>query len=212
MTNAVTVPSFDALMNPLLQALQSLGGSGTVGEILDKVALIANLTDEQLQVPHGDKGHSEVAYRLAWSRTYLKQYGLLENSARGVWSLTSEGRNAPAVDTRDVVRAVRSISKQPLDNQILSPEALLSGGDTEIAPAWREQLIEILLGMPPAAFERLTQRVLRESGFVQVEVTGRSGDGGIDGKGILRLGGLLSFQVIFQCKRYQGVRRTFDHP
>jgi len=61
-----------------------------------------------------------------------------------------------------------------------------------------------LFKMDPSAFERLAQRILRESGFIQVEVTGRSGDGGIDGKGIMRLGGLLSFHVIFQCKRYQG--------
>ena len=54
------------------------------------------------------------------------------------------------------------------------------------------------------AFERLVQRMLRESGFTQVEVTGRSGDGGIDGSGIVRINGLLSFRVLFQCKRYKG--------
>ena len=60
-----------------------------------------------------------------------------------------------------------------------------------------------LLEMSPDAFERLCQRLLRESGFIQVEVTGRSGDGGIDGHGIVRLAGLISFPVIFQCKRYR---------
>ena len=64
--------------------------------------------------------------------------------------------------------------------------------------------MKVLLEMEASAFERLCQRLLRESGFIQVEVTGRSGDGGIDGKGIMRLGGLLSFHVIFQCKRYRG--------
>lgn len=57
--------------------------------------------------------------------------------------------------------------------------------------------------MPPASFEKLCQRVLRESGFTRVEVTGRSGDGGIDGIGVLRIA-LLSFHVFFQCKRYKG--------
>ena len=47
--------------------------------------------------------------------------------------------------------------------------------------------------------------MLRESGFIQVEVTGRSGDGGIDGKGIARIHGFMSFHVVFQCKRWQGV-------
>lgn len=69
---------------------------------------------------------------------------------------------------------------------------------------WRDELLATLLDMDPAAFERLVQRLLREAGFIQVEVTGRSGDGGIDGKGIMRLGGLLSFHVLFQCKRYRG--------
>jgi len=45
--------------------------------------------------------------------------------------------------------------------------------------------------------------LLRESGFIQVEVTGRSGDGGIDGYGVVRLAGMLSFRVSFQCKRYK---------
>jgi restriction system protein len=83
------------------------------------------------------------------------------------------------------------------------------GGENDVSPldeaevTWREQVLDLMLGMPPAGFERLAQRILRESGFVQVEVTGRSGDGGIDGNGILRLG-LLSFHVSFQCKRWQG--------
>jgi len=76
--------------------------------------------------------------------------------------------------------------------------------ETEEKTTWRDELLDALLEMEPSAFERLVQRLLRESGFIQVEVTGRSGDGGVDGKGIMRLGGLLSFHVIFQCKRYRG--------
>jgi restriction system protein len=68
---------------------------------------------------------------------------------------------------------------------------------------WQDRLLECLLKMKPAAFERLCQRILRESGFIKVEVTGRSGDGGIDGIGVLRLN-LLSFHVFFQCKRWKG--------
>ena len=76
--------------------------------------------------------------------------------------------------------------------------------DTPAAEQWREKLIECLRGMAPDAFERLCERLLRESGFIEVEVTGRSGDGGIDGNGIIRLAGLISFPVLFQCKRYRG--------
>ena len=69
---------------------------------------------------------------------------------------------------------------------------------------WRDALLDTLQNMPPDAFERLCQRLLRESGFIEVEVTGRSGDGGIDGYGIIRLAGMISFPVLFQCKRYSG--------
>ena len=69
---------------------------------------------------------------------------------------------------------------------------------------WRGELLNTLQNMPPDAFERLCQRLLRESGFIEVEVTGRSGDGGIDGYGIIRLAGMISFPVLFQCKRYSG--------
>jgi restriction system protein len=67
---------------------------------------------------------------------------------------------------------------------------------------WKERLLDVLLAIDPKAFERLCQRLLRESGFIKVEITGRSGDGGIDGVGVLRLN-LLSFHVLFQCKRWK---------
>jgi restriction system protein len=70
-------------------------------------------------------------------------------------------------------------------------------------PYWKDELLAVVRGLKPDAFERLAQRLLREAGFLKVEVTGRSGDGGIDGIGVLRVN-LLSFQVLFQCKRYQG--------
>jgi restriction system protein len=195
----VTIPTYDALMNPLIQALKSLGGSGTVEEITNKVAEIAGLTDEQLEILHDpDKGGmTEVEYRLAWSRSWLKRYGLIENSSRGVWALTGKGSKVETLDAKEVVKTVRAQLKREREDNESDDE---SSGET----TWRDELLETLLKMPASAFERLVQRMLRESGFTQVEVTGRSGDGGIDGKGLLRLGGLLSFHVIFQCKKWQG--------
>lgn len=69
---------------------------------------------------------------------------------------------------------------------------------------YREQLLERIRNLTSSGFERLTQRLLRESGFSEVKVTGRSGDGGIDGSGTLSLNKLVSIQVLFQCKKYQG--------
>jgi restriction system protein len=203
MSEQIKVPTFDAMMNPVIQALKELGGSGTIEEIDAKVAEIADLTDEQLEVLHDPEkgGQTEVEYRLAWTRTYLKKYDILENSSRGVWALTSKGVKVDNVNPTAVKRFVREQDRQARQQR---PEESTISDEDEAEITWREELLSTLLEMPPDAFERLTQRLLRESGFIQVEVTGRSGDGGIDGKGIMRLGGLLSFHVIFQCKRYRG--------
>ncbi len=195
------IPTFDNLMNPLLKAINSLGGSGTVDEINSKTAEVAKLTDSQLEILHDPKrgGRTEVEYRLAWARTYLKGYGLLENSTRGVWALTKRGREQKSVDEEVVKRFVRAGAKA-----IEIQPAVADAENADALESWKDVATDAVLSMEPAAFERLVQRMLRESGFIQVEVTGRSNDGGIDGKGIMRLGGLMSFHVIFQCKRYRG--------
>lgn len=190
---------YDELMNPLIQSLKSLGGSGTIEEINNKVAEIALIPSEQLEVLHNPEkgGMTEIEYRLAWTRTYLKGYGIIQNSTRGVWSLTEKGSKVEKIDESDVVRVVREQMKKNKQEV---------GGEDEPNHTieWQGELLDMILKMTPSAFERLIQRLLRESGFVQVEVTGQSGDGGIDGHGILRLGGLLSFHVIFQAKRWKG--------
>lgn len=196
------VPTYDRMMNPLLESLRDLGGSGTIDEMANKVAEVMQLSDDQLEILHDpDKGgRSEFEYRLAWTRTYLKKFGLLENSSRGIWALTPLGRTTETIDSGEVVRYVKGELKERRDKQKSPLEEF--GQDDEAT--WQDELLETLLSMDAMAFERLIQRVLRESGFVQVEVTGRSGDGGIDGKGIIRLGSLLGFKVFFQAKRYKG--------
>ncbi len=198
------VPRYSGLFNPTLQALKKLGGSASIAELEEEVIRILNLTDAEVAEPH-DERRTKLEYRLAWARTYLKAYGVLDNSERGVWSLTGKGKEIDTVDPQEVrrfVRAQRKARKLPID-----PVPEIPGDDDlpEVEQSWREELLATLLKLNPGAFERLCQRVLRESGFVQVKVTGRSGDGGIDGVGLVRLGGLLSFPVLFQCKRYRGV-------
>ncbi len=200
-STARDLPTFDQFMNPLLNAMRVLGGSGTVDEINEKCGELAGLTDEQLEALHDPArgGRTEFEYRLAWTRTYLKDYGLLENSSRGVWALTKKGRELESVDEVAVKKFVRGQVKTIGDDPLLAEPI-----SEEASDSWKDMAIKAILSLSPAAFERLVQRMLRESGFIQVEVTGRSGDGGIDGKGIMRLGGLMSFHVIFQCKRYRG--------
>ena len=194
------IPQYHAFLDPTLQAVRALGGSGTIDEINSRAIAFMGLSDSVASLPHGAEGsgRSEVEYRMAWARTYLKKAGLINNSDRGVWALTAIGRQTEHVDGRKVFRDVgRSLRAEPVLQEAES------GGEVHDED-WRACLSRTLSTISPDAFERLVQRLLRESGFVQVEVTGRSGDGGIDGKGIMRLGGLLSFHVVFQAKRWKG--------
>lgn len=205
MTDSVRdrVPNYLDLMKPTLAALHRLGGSANNREIVNQVIEDMGLSDDIVQVPYRGKANmTALEDELGWARTYLKKYGLIDNSERGVWSLTAKGQQTQDVDpqaVRDFYRSQRRTLEQAEDTP--AEEAETSAEETA---SWREDLLDTLRNMPPDAFERLCQRLLRESGFVEVEVTGKSGDGGIDGRGIIRLAGLISFPVLFQCKRYSG--------
>jgi len=201
--------TFDQLMLPLMKALDSLGGSGSIDEIYEAVVELEKFDEEALAVLHNpDKSsQTEIGYRLAWARTYLKKAGYLENSSRGVWTLTDKAKQAPEIDSRVIVNYVRSLDRKTSQGTTTDPSDPATSVDEspEEVLAWRENLHHVLVEeMSPDAFERLTQRMLRESGFVHVEITGRTGDGGIDGKGIARINGLMSFHIAFQCKKYKG--------
>ena len=209
------VPRYTDLIVPAFLALKDLGGSGSNDEILACVISNLQLPDEVVDFPHkGSTSLSELAYQLAWARTYLKNYGVIENSARAVWSIRPEYAQESTLDAKHIVQVVKAENRQPkvTGSQVAkgphseddNPEDDGLEGPDEVKP-WRQRLLEILQGMDPYGFERLSQRILRECGFSQVEVTKKSGDGGIDGTGKLRINGIFSFNVAFQCKRYSGV-------
>lgn len=203
----MAIPRREQLYNPLLQALRDLGGSASILELDEATIQKLDLSEEDLNKPH-DERRTEIAYQLAWVRTDLKRYGLLNNSERAVWVLTPEGSKVECVDGSEVRRFLQEKQKQaqPKKRRKSRSKEAEELDPTEGTPeqTWREHLQATLLALPADRFERLCQRMLRESGFVQVEVTGRSGDGGIDGTGRVTVGGLLSFPILFQCKRYQG--------
>jgi restriction system protein len=195
----MAVPVYHEMFNAVLQALRELGGSCSISEMSDRAAKILDLSDDDVNEAHRGN-RTKLEYRLAWTRNYLKNYGLLDNSARGVWALTAKGRETESVDSDEVRRCVRDMHRQARAERAgTEPD-----DEAEQDVGWEDELIQVLQGITPEAFERLCQRILRESGFIQVEVTGKSGDGGIDGRGVVKLGNLLSFHVIFQCKRYSG--------
>lgn len=199
----MAVPKYDELFEPLLLAMRQLGGSASVTEQEDTVATLLKLSEKDIAEIHRGT-RTKLSYRLAWARHYLKHFGIIENSARGVWSLTPGASKHVTLNREEVKRVVnaqRSSADEPIKSEKGEPE------DADLT--WEDKLLEIVRSIPSDAFERLCQRLLRESGFIHVEVTGRTGDGGIDGKGVVRIGGLLSFHVKFQSKRY---KVALEHP
>lgn len=188
------------LIIPMLEALEALGGSATNEEIDDVTSGIMELDEATRSALHQGGPLTKFAYRSAWTRSWLKKAGLLENSARGVWSLTPAGKTWGTIDAKKLVDDVRAANRAKAKATVANDETIEDGPS---ADDWRQKLLVQLIAMEPAAFERLCQRLLREFGFIKVEVTGKSGDGGIDGTGVLRVN-LLSFHVLFQCKRYSG--------
>ena len=200
------IPNYATLIEATFSALKMLGGSGKNDEINSKVAEILELSNEVQDIPHlNSSSLSEVNYRCAWARTILKNYGALENSARSVWTIKPEFTSIDSVDGA-IVEKFRNIKSEKTQKFDTAEEKMEEQGvdvPEEVKP-WRKRLYEVLINMDPYGFERLTQRVLRECGFTNVVVTKKSGDGGIDGTGKLKINGIFSFNIAFQCKRYQG--------
>ncbi len=200
----VEIPPAHTLVWPVVRALRELGGSGRIDEINDKVAQLEGFTDEQQQFDGRNNG-LEIPYRLSWARTFAKKRDLLDNVSRGVWALTKDGQEVDqaeverrrVMDTRDNKK--RATSESSLSSVVSGDETMdVLDGDDDIEQTWQATALAALQAMAPDAFERLCQ-----AGFINVAVTGRSGDGGIDGVGTYRMS-LVSFPVFFQCKRYVG--------
>jgi restriction system protein len=193
---------FDDLFNPTIQALNDLGGSGSIEEIEERVAQILNLTENEVGDLHKG-GTTKFSYKLAWARNYLKGYGLLENSNRGVWALTELGLKTKEVDKNLVKRFVRKKPKTQKELEVIEANVNQEIEEDIQVLTWKEILLDTLKNIDPIAFERLCQRFLRELGFQNVEITQRSYDGGIDGIGIIKIGTVISFHCVFQAKRYK---------
>lgn len=205
------IPTYDKLFNPVIEAIKNLGGSAKNDEILSEISKILKLTDEEASELYNGGNRTVLDYRVAWAKSYLKVYGILSNSTRGVWALTPKGLKTDKVNINDVKKFVKGCEHSTnSEEESVNPSLQEKDSacnfieETTEEIKWEDKLIATLKKMNPFAFERLAQRLLREAGFDNVEVTKKSGDGGIDGKGVFKIAGFISFNIYFQCKRYEG--------
>ena len=205
-------PKFIRFFKPTIDVLKELGGSGNSREVQDLVVETMNIPEDELEEKL-KSGASRVKNQIAWARNYLVKSGLLDDSSkRGIWSLTENGfksnltfdeqykifMDVQATFTKkDNSDSIVKTKKEECDDDSIDNSLVLEEDHTE-------KLLDVLQNLPPSGFERICQRLLRESGFKKVVVTGKSGDGGIDGEGILEINALISFKVLFQSKRYKG--------
>lgn len=200
------LPKYDELFSITLDVLAKLGGSGSIEEIDDALVAEIGATQEHLDITYPKSGAAVLPDRMAWARSFLKLAGLVANPNRGVWVLTEEGRNAAAKSNTDLKRIVSKAYKASIAAKKAAQTSDEGNANQDVgegAVGWTSLLLQRIQTIDAAAFERLCQRLLRQSGFTRVEVSGKSGDGGIDGSGVLRVQ-LISFQVLFQCKRWKG--------
>lgn len=214
------MPDLPGMMLATLDALKKIGGSASIQELDEKVAELEGVTEEEQSYSmSGNDSRPRMNYYLAWARTFLRRGGAIENSARGVWAITESGSqisdysetkaiqeqvNAEEKEKAKLKREQAKAKKEARQPKLKLVDVLVEQEAPDSASRdWRNELLDVMKKMDPSAFERLAQRLLRESGFTKVEVRGKSGDGGIDGVGVLRVN-LVSLQVFFQCKRYKG--------
>lgn len=209
--NIVRDTQFWQFFQPVIDALKELGGSGQPSEVKELIAEKLNITEEE-QSEQISSGQSRFSNKVDWARFYLAKVDYIDSSIRGVWSLTEKGRNAQLSNdeafqlVQDIRKQVSGERKKHVEKLPTSPEKK-NGIAVELPDEddnHRIILLGKLMSLPADGFERLCQRLLRESGFESVTVTGKSGDGGLDGIGVLQVNAFVSFKVLFQCKRYNG--------
>lgn len=201
-----------AMMLAVVEALNQIGGSANIQELDERVAENEGVTEEEQSYMMPNGRYRRFNYYLAWTRTFLKKGGAVDNSRRGVWTLTDKA--SALTNVKQMQRLYEDVTQQEKlrragktdgdgKSHTAEPGATDDRLEDDADGDWKSELLQTLGKMDPSAFERLAQRLMREAGFTKVEVRGKSHDGGIDGLGILRVN-LVTFQVYFQCKRWKG--------
>jgi len=200
-------PEFIRFFKPILQILKQSGGSGTTSEVIDRAIELLGIPESEQEAVLKN-GQSRIRNQVQWARFYLVRAGYLDSSLRGIWNLTEKGAQTDlsTFNAYDVFQLVQKGVQAEKKKKKELQEPFIDEDDESSVEAldYKSELLALIKSLPPSGFERLCQRLLRESGFQEVVVTGRSGDGGIDGVGVLQVNPFVSFNVLFQCKRYQG--------
>lgn len=196
-------PQFLSYVKPLVEVLRNIGGSGATADVIDQVISSMKIPDSIVEETISS-GASRVRNQIQWARMYLVKADLMDSSQRGVWKLTEKGYEADITE-----ESVYSLFKKVQGSFVEEPKkkesALAEDAEEEVVAdeAHGEALLNILKNLSPAGFERICKRLLSEVGIHDVQITGGSGDQGIDGTGVIKVNEVVGFTIIFQCKKYK---------
>lgn len=192
----------------VVEALRAMDGIGKAAAVKGRIADVITASGEDITDTVLSSGASKFTNDIQWARMYLVNAGILEpveKSGHGIWKLTPLGWEIP-LDKQSAQKIYDASTKKAISDNQMAPD---DGEKQDTLPAtksWITELSDLLPTLPEVGFERLCARIMTESG-VDATVTGKTGDGGVDGEGFLPVGafGLVKIRVAWQCKRYKDV-------
>ena len=201
-------PKFLKYWIPLIQTLRDAGGAGTTSDIIDEVIERMDIPESELEVTL-KSGAPKVRNAIQFARLYLVKSEIMDSSIRGLWKLTEKGYEVE-LNAENIYRIFKKVQTTLIDNrksqeEISDPnKELINIDDQEVEDESHQTiLINILKSLTAKGFELVCKRLLTEIGIENVQIIGNPNDHGIDGTGILRINDVVSFTVIFQCKKYK---------
>jgi restriction system protein len=209
-TETQKLPAVVGFIPRILSALRQMNGIAKAGAV--KAAVVQAMSDagEAMDEQLLSSGVPKYQNDIYWARMYLVNGGLLEpakTAGHGTWKLTTQGWESPLDMSTAAAIYFQTASKGGKNKDEANMPAP-SGDDAqqEIQETvdWQVSLKEILWSLSDQGFEHLCAAIMTANGLDQIKVTGKSGDKGIDGMGLMYLdgAGLVSIRVAWQCKRY----------
>lgn len=212
-TDTSNVPEVVRFIPRILATLREMNGVAKAGAVKAAVVQAISEAGEPVNDQMLSSGVPKYQNDIYWARMYLVNAGLLEPSkvaGHGVWKLTQGGWLSPLdmSTAAAIYYKTASSSSQGSKNKDEADLPAPSGDDhqqdLEGTVNWQVQLKAVLWSLSDQGFEHLCAAIMTANGLDQIKVTGKSGDKGIDGMGLMYLddAGLISIRVAWQCKRY----------
>ncbi|MCY4613001.1 MAG: restriction endonuclease [Nitrospira sp.] len=218
------IPDYQSLMLPVLKAVSG-GAEMSLSDVRDHVAVLEGLTRDDLRELFPTSRKPVFMKRMRWAVTELSRAGLVERVRRGVYRLTKEGerllaQEPPRIDL-EILRNYSAYTewwagkRSPTagsDDELamsedtsVTPEETLDRAAKELRDELEAELLERVLKAKPVFLERVVIDLLLAMGYgggdpSMGQVTGRPGDGGIDGT--IREDALGLDEVYLQAKKY----------